>query len=706
MANFFYNFSVTGDCTNNNSGAIDIFLSGGVAPYTIDWVTPNIGTGNLKTSLSGGTYIVRANDSLGDVNNEFYINIIVSSGGCLTVSSITGTTCGENNGQVSITGASTAYPITIKILSGSTEVVTGITYNGELLFTDVPSGVFRAYYEDYGGCSGYSESFIVQPSSPLDWGFYVVNDTLCNGNVGKLQITGLTGTPPYTYLWSDGSSGTTLTGLTADTYSVTITDFYGCEKTKSATVENADPLEIFVISGTSPSCFSSDGTATLKVTGGTGPYFFSGSNGTNLVTYATEITFTGLPPGTSYFTVTDSTLCSTISSISLQAESGFSLVSLNVQNSTCSTNGGSVNVNLNGNGPFTYTLIYPDSSSEVVVQTTPTITYNNLDDGEYTLVIENASGCQYSTTFNIYTSDKFSVTTSVSGTSCGFNNGICQVDVGTGYTGVLDFIVTKDNVAIVQYIDVTFSSVTFNNLSSGIYKLQVRDADNCSIYRDFTITSSNSLDFILVPTSCGNLNNEGTITTTILNGTPPFTYLWSENTGYQNTQNLSGLSGDTYTLTITDYSGCTRTESVVVPCTPLVSGYIYLPVISTGFTVTKNSERDFESMVSEGFNDLTSGNTNCVLSSAIYTAFVEISGNTYEQEFFTGTTLSGVPTEAQWIESLESILSGVTGVSTYTFDTINNTVTVKSTCDGTEDELQDSEFIIGLTIDYDIYCET
>ena len=83
-----------------------------------------------------------------------------------------------------------------------------------------------------------------------------------------------------------------------------------------------------------------------------------------------------------------------------------------------------------------------------------------------------------------------------------------------------------------------------------------------------------------------------------------------------------------------------------------------------------------------------------------------MSGNTYEDTFFTGTTLSGVPTEAQWIESLETILSGVTGVSTYTFDTVNNKVTVKSSCDGTEDDLADSEFIIGLTIDYDIYCES
>ena len=74
MANFQYEFSVTGDCSSNGSGAIYISLSGGVEPYTIDWVNPNIGTGDYKTGLDAGVYIVRANDSLGDVNNEFYIN--------------------------------------------------------------------------------------------------------------------------------------------------------------------------------------------------------------------------------------------------------------------------------------------------------------------------------------------------------------------------------------------------------------------------------------------------------------------------------------------------------------------------------------------------------------------------------------------------------------------------------------------------------
>ena len=430
------------------------------------------------------------------------------------------------------------------------------------------------------------------------------------------------------------------------------------------------------------------------------------SNGTTLVSYANEVTFTGFTPGTVQFVVTDATLCTAVASTYLQAQAGFSVLNVYVENSTCSTNGGNATVTVLGNGPFTYTLIYPDSSSESFTQVSPSITFSNLDEGEYTIVIENTTGCQFSQTFDVYTIDKFSATTSATGTTCGQNNGVAIVTVGTGYTGLLDFILTRSGVPIIQYIDVVFSSVTFNNLASGIYQVQIRDEDNCSIYRNFTITSSNSLDFILVPTSCGNNNNEGTITTTILNGTPPFTYQWSENTGYQTTQNLTGLSGGTYTLIISDSSGCTKIESVVVPCTPLVSGYVYLPIISTGFTTTLNTERDFESMVSEGFNDLTSGNTNCVLSSATYVAFVEISGNTYEASFFTGTTLNDVPTEAQWIEALESILSGITGVATYTFDTVNNKVTVKSSCEGTEDSLSDSEFIIGLTIDYDIYCQT
>ena len=707
MANFQYEFSVTGDCSNNGSGAIYISLSGGVEPYTIDWVDPNIGTGSTKTGLDAGVYIVRANDSLGDVNNEFYINIIVSSGGCLSVSSVSATTCGQNNGVISISGQSTAYPITINLYSGDTIVQSAVTTNGELSFVNLAPGVYRTYYEDYGGCSGYSESVIVNSSTSVDYGFFVVDDTNCFGPTGKLQITGLTGSVPFTYLWSDGSTGTTITGLTASTYSVTVSDSAGCSVTKSVEVETADPLQIVSFQTVSPSCFAADGSVNIIITGGTGPFFYSGTNGTTLISYATNLIFTGFTPGTAIFTVTDSALCSVTGSVYLQPNAGFSVLSINTQNSICSASGGTISVNVLGNGPFIYTLVKPDLSTESFTTNLTTQNYTDLDSGEYTVIISNTNGCVFTQDVTLFTNDKFSITTTLSATTCGQDNGSCFVQVGTGYTGVLDMILTKNNIPVIQYIDVPQSAVTFNGLSSGSYTLQVRDEDNCSVYQSFSISSSSSLDYGMESTSCGNSGSGGTITVSVFSGTPPFTYQWSDNVPIgQSGPSISNLTGGTFSVTVSDSSGCTLTRSVIVPCTPFIDGYQVVPVISSGFNTTVNNKRDFDTMVNEGFYDLTTGNTNCVLSAATYIATIEVSGNTYQQSFYTGTTLTDVPSESQWVDALESILSGITGVASYTVNPQTNIIEVKSDCDGNTDPLSDSEFIVGLRIEYNIICES
>jgi|LakMenE18May11ns_1017448.scaffolds.fasta_scaffold9954609_3 hypothetical protein len=706
MANFEYEFSVTGDCSNNGSGAIYISLSGGVEPYTIDWVDPNIGTGSTKTGLDAGVYIVRANDSLGDVNNEFYINIIVSSGGCLSVSSVSATTCGQNNGVISISGQSTAYPITINLYSGDTIVQSAVTTNGELSFVNLAPGVYRTYYEDYGGCSGYSESVIVNSSTSVDYGFFVVDDTNCFGPTGKLQITGLTGSVPFTYLWSNGSTGTTITGLTASTYSVTVSDSAGCSVTKSVEVETADPLQIVSFQTVSPSCFAADGSVNIIITGGTGPFFYSGTNGTTLISYATNLIFTGFTPGTAIFTVTDSALCSVTGSVYLQPNAGFSVLSINTQNSICSASGGTISVNVLGNGPFIYTLVKPDLSTESFTTNLTTQNYTDLDSGEYTVIISNTNGCVFTQDVTLFTNDKFSITTTLSATTCGQDNGSCFVQVGTGYTGVLDMILTKNNIPVIQYIDVPQSAVTFNGLSSGSYTLQVRDEDNCSVYQSFSISSSSSLDYGMESTSCGNSGSGGTITVSVFSGTPPFTYQWSDNVPIgQSGPSISNLTGGTFSVTVSDSSGCTLTRSVIVPCTPFITGYQVVPVISSGFNTTVNNKRDFDTMVNEGFYDLTTGNTNCVLSAATYIATIEVSGNTYQQSFYTGATLTDVPSESQWVDALESILSGITGVASYTVNPQTNIIEVKSDCDGNTDPLSDSEFIVGLRIEYNIICE-
>ena len=87
----------------------------------------------------------------------------------------------------------------------------------------------------------------------------------------------------------------------------------------------------------------------------------------------------GFTPGSAIFTVTDSALCSVIGSTYLQADAGFSVLSIATQNSTCSVSGGTITINVVGNGPFKYTLIKPDSSTESFTTTSTSQNYNDLD---------------------------------------------------------------------------------------------------------------------------------------------------------------------------------------------------------------------------------------------------------------------------------------------------------------------------------------
>ena len=112
MAAFNYNISITGDCSNTNSGQINLWLTGGTSPYTVDWQVPNLGSDiittnpSVRTGLSADTYNVLVNDSSLPTNLSFFINIPVSSGVCATVLGVQGTTCSQNNG--SVTGSSSS----------------------------------------------------------------------------------------------------------------------------------------------------------------------------------------------------------------------------------------------------------------------------------------------------------------------------------------------------------------------------------------------------------------------------------------------------------------------------------------------------------------------------------------------------------------------------------------------------------------------
>jgi hypothetical protein len=692
---FNYSVAITGTCVGIGSALIT--ASGGTAPYTFDWINPPLGTGAFKTGLSAGTYLVRANDSTMPINNEIFINVSISDGLTLVVSTVTDTTCGQDNGSVTVVATSDNSDITYFLYSGATLITSQSTTNLTAQFAPLAAGVYNVVGVNASGCSGSTGNFVIGDSDPFDFGFYVVNDTPCLSPTGKIFVTGQTGNGPYTYLWNNFQTTSSITGLTQGAYNVTVTNSQGCSLNKSVLVELVPSIGLGSWSATTPSCFASDGSLTLTITGGTGPYLYSGSNGTTFVTYSQSYTFSGLPAGSFFVSVTDAALCKATFSTTLQTPQSFYSVQEIVTNSTCSTSDGSVNVFLQGGSPpYTYSLSSSTFSVSALTNSTQYI-FNNLPNGEYSLTITDGGPCPYISNFIIESEDLFEVSYSATTSSCGQPNGTLTIMTTTG--GTLPYIYSLDNG---QSITTSSLDVTFSSLEGGTYVYSITDASGCEITGSAVVPDESVLNFSLYPTTCGTSGSGGTITALITSGEPPFVYNWSSNVG-GNPQDVfvTGLTAGTYSLTITDDNGCVKTRSVSIECSPVISTYQIFNMCQSDFTFTSGTKRGMVQMLNEGFNDLVFPSVDCILSASTFTIEVEVSGNTYSDLFYTGSTLLDVPTDAQYFQAVEDLLLGITGVVGVTIDPVTSQVTIES-----EDSLGGTVVTINLVIGYSILCPT
>ncbi len=206
-------------CTSND-GTIDITVSGGTSPYTYLW--SNSATTEDITGLSPGTYNVIITDNLGCTQE-----------GSGTVATRTATNIGlvpthlscfgDGTGEIdaTVTGNS---PFTYSWSNGvATEDIVGLS-----------AGLYTLTTTDADGCTEVASSTVTQPSQ-LDLSV-ATTDVTSSGNDGTINLTVSDGTSPYTFLWSNSATTEDLTGLSAGTYSVTVTDDNGCTAQTSITI--------------------------------------------------------------------------------------------------------------------------------------------------------------------------------------------------------------------------------------------------------------------------------------------------------------------------------------------------------------------------------------------------------------------------------------------------------------------------------------
>ncbi|MDD3877889.1 MAG: gliding motility-associated C-terminal domain-containing protein, partial [Bacteroidales bacterium] len=395
------------------------------------------------------------------------------------------------------------------------------------------------------GCTYFLSFTITQPTA-LVAGIVSSTNISCNGtSTGSATVSATGGATPYVYLWNDIAAQTTATatGLAAGTYNVLITDANGCTASASVTItEPAAAIDITTVAAVpvNPTCSgAANGSIDITVTGGTAPYFYAWSNGTN------SADASGLMGGNYFVTVTDALGCQiTGGPYTLTEPAAVTITVSGIVNTQCSSALGSVVLTSSDCSTITLNGVTKASGS----------TWSGLVAGYYTATSNGT--CPASASFNITNSNStLAATVSVANPLC--NGGTVTANVtANGGTAPYTFVLNGGT---------SNTTGVFAGLSAGNYNVLVTDANGCTFAVAFTITQPTAL--IAGIHSFSNISCNGASTgfasVIVSGGTAPYSYLWDDGTA-QTTATATGLAAGTYIVIITDANGCTASAFVTI----------------------------------------------------------------------------------------------------------------------------------------------
>ncbi|MCW3102449.1 MAG: type sorting protein [Bacteroidetes bacterium] len=251
--------------------------------------------------------------------------------------------------------------------------------------TDIVIGKGGMFYA-CGGNLSVSTSFVAGFNSSCAPLSVSTTPASCSNNFsGTATVTAMFEGGPYTYSWNTTPVQTTqtATGLSPGIYTVVVTATSGCHQSDTISVAVYGGLSVSTVQSP-PLCYGgSNGSATVTgVPGGSPPFSYSW----NTAPVQTSSTAMGLSAGDYAITVTDSTGCIGLQSVTITQPQGMTVTSTNVSAGCYGGTGGSVTVSpVNGNPPYSY------SWNSVPVQTGPTLV--NVPSGMYVVSITDSIGC-------------------------------------------------------------------------------------------------------------------------------------------------------------------------------------------------------------------------------------------------------------------------------------------------------------------------
>tara|TARA_R100000935_G_scaffold58920_1_gene99948 strand:+ start:20416 stop:26094 length:5679 start_codon:yes stop_codon:yes gene_type:complete len=549
-------------CFGGNDGRITINASGGtgILNYNISGLPEQ--TSPIFDNLITGTYSITITDENNCTSVPFDVfvpeptAIQISDNSIIPVS-----VAGGDDGAITLTiiGGTEPYGFTWSGPNGYTNTTMDIT--------SLEAGTYSLEIRDINGCF-LSQDFEVSEPGPLAVNSLNAIDVDCNGNsTGSISAT-VTGTAPIDYTWSLGGnilsvpSVPRLDNIPAGTYTLMVDDATDTPPV-SQTITVNQPLEVLtaVPLTTEVSCNgSNDGSLQINTAGGTAPYTYS-LDGNN---YQNSNIFNNLSAG--YYTIyvldnngciiTMETLVNQPAQLNFSIDEQRSLSQANAGDGAISitASGGTGNLTYSWNGPGEFT-----SSNEDI---------SNLEEGDYILTItdenyalNNGAGCiLVSNPITITEPGELQITIDQSVfLECygdDFGEIIATVQGGVPPYTYEWFQVTNTNTILEEDTEI------IGNLSAGQYFVKVTDTNGVSADAiPLTITQPDDLEITvndITQVFCQD-NPTGAIAISVLGGTGPYSYLWSNGS---TSQNLIDLEPGEYTLEVYDDNGCFAETSV------------------------------------------------------------------------------------------------------------------------------------------------
>ena len=516
---------------NGGVGNATVTAAGGTFNYSYSWA-PSGGTNAMGTGLTAGSYTATVTDAHGCTATA---SVIITQPALLTanISSVTNVSCNGGSGSATVTagGGTPNYTYLWAPAGGTNAIGIGLT-----------AGSYTVTVTDHDGCTATASVAITQPT-PLTATISGNTGVSCfGGNNGSTTVTGAGGTLNYTYSWApSGGTNTMATGLTAGTYTITITDAHGCTATASTIITEPTPLTATISGLTDPVCNGGTGSATVTGAGGTINYSYSWapSGGTNA-------TGTGLTAGSYTVTITDAHGCTVTASATINQPTLLTATMAAPNNVPCNGGIGSAMVTAaGGTSPYTYTWT-PSGQSNTIA--------TGLSAGSYTVTVKDHDGCTATASVTItQPAAVLSVTTTFTHASCNLPNGTATA-IPAGGTTPYAYMWTPS----------AETNATATSLNAGSYTVTVTDAHGCTASAPVTVTQPSAVIATISGTtgvSC-NRGNNGTATAVAGGGSAPYNYIWSP--GGNTNAYGTGLAAGTYTMTITDANGCSASVSATI----------------------------------------------------------------------------------------------------------------------------------------------